>query len=362
MLRTVLSFLINFQLTIWACLVFSGHCQASSTHQAIILQYHHVSDTTPPSTSVSPEKFIEHLALIDQLGFQVLPLPIILQHIQQGSSFSRKTLGISFDDGYLSIYQQAFPELKKRNLPFTIFVSPQAIDKQHGNSLSWLQLQEMQKHGATIANHSLNHDHLLARQNNEALSEWKTRITQNINQAQLRLGSELNTFEKLFAYPYGEFNHALQSLLDEQGYIAFSQQSGPISSSSHLQALPRFPASGVYANLETLSIKLKSLAFNIIKESPKSEVLLLGQPAPELDLTLLAKDLNHQHLQCFYQGQRIFTQVTQQEDQLKVTARHSSPLKEGRSRYNCTCPSLSQNRYYWYSMPFVVPNEQGEIK
>lgn len=359
MFRAILSFLINCQLSILACLFFSGYCQASSIHQAIVLQYHHVSDSTSPSTSVSSEKFIEHLELIDQLGFQVLPLPVILKHIQQGISFPQKTLGISFDDGYLSIYNNAFPELKERELPFTIFISPQAIDKQHGNSLNWLQLKEMQDHGATIANHSLNHEHLLTKKSNETLIEWQTRITQNINQAQLRLSSELKTSEKLFAYPYGEFDHALQSVLNELGYIAFSQQSGPISSSSHLQALPRFPASGVYANIETLSVKLKSLAFNIVNENPKSELLQPGQPAPELDLTLQAQDLNYQHLQCFYQGERIATQVTQKGDLLRVKARHSKPLKKGRSRYNCTCPSLNQNRYYWYSMPFIVSNEQG---
>ena len=362
MFRTILSITIKLQLSFWVCLLISGHSQAGSHHQAIVLQYHHVSDTTPASTSVSPEKFIEHLELIKQLGFQVLPLPTILQHIQQGTSFSQKTLGVSFDDGYLSIYQHAFPELKKRKLPFTIFISPQAIDQQFGNSLNWAQLQEMKKNGATIANHSLNHDHLLSKQNNETFNEWQLRITQNVNQAQVRLNTELDISEKLFAYPYGEFDHALQSLLKDLGYSAFSQQSGPISSSSHMQALPRFPASGVYANIETLRVKLKSLALNIVRESPKSEVWQLGQPAPELHLTVLSADLNYQHLQCFYQGERIETQLTQQGDQLSVTARHAKPLKKGRSRYNCTCPSLSQNRYYWYSMPFVVSNEHGEIR
>jgi peptidoglycan/xylan/chitin deacetylase (PgdA/CDA1 family) len=361
MLRTILSTLVT-RFYLLAALFFTASLQASPQHQAIVLQYHHVSDSTPVSTSISPEAFIQHLELIEQLGFQVLPLPKILERIQQGLAFKQDTLGISFDDGYLSIYENAFPELKKRGLPFTIFVSPKAIDNHYGNSLSWEQLKEMQDNGATIANHSLDHDHLLARKGDESLNNWQKRIQQNISAAQQRLIIKLKTPYKLFAYPYGEFNHHLQDLLKVQGFSAFSQQSGPISSYSHMQALPRFPASGPYARIETLSVKLKSLAFKIIGEKPKSEIIKFAEAAPTLDLTLMANDVNHKHLQCFYLGEKIETRVIKNKERLELTAYHNKSLKAGRSRYNCTAPSLSQNRYYWYSMPFVVLNEQGNIE
>ncbi len=362
MSRALLPTIIKYQCTLWVWIFFTNLCQANQLNQAVILQYHHVSELTPASTSVSADKFREHLNLINQRGFQVLPLPSILKQIKQGAEFSRKTLGISFDDGYLSIYQHAFPELKKRKLPFTIFVSPQAIDQEHGNSLSWAQLKEMQENGATIANHSLNHAHLLNRKENENLSEWQVRIRHNVQQAQRRLTSELKVSQKLFAYPYGEFNQDLQNLLKEQGYTAFSQQSGPVSAYSHMQALPRFPASGVYANLDTLTTKLESLAFKVVDESPKSEALQFGQAAPFLDLTLLSDDVNYKSIQCFYLGLTIATKVTKQGGQVRVIAHHNSPLRVGRSRYNCTAPSLSQNKFYWYSMPFIMLNEKGEIR
>ncbi len=321
--------------------------------QAVILQYHHVSSLTPASTSIDPLQFIKHLDLIEQQGFQVLPLPHVLNNLKQDRSFKRKTLAITFDDGYLSIYENAFPELKKRNLPFTIFISPEAIDKKFGNSLSWQQLKEMQRGGATIANHSLAHKHLLATHNGESPTQWRQRIKRDIQTSQSRLKEALGVSNRLFAYPYGEFNQAIISLIKELGYTAFSQQSGPVSPSSDWQALPRFPASGIYARLDTLKVKLNSLAFEIISAAPTSQLLTFGEPAPTLGLRVNSEDVQYQQTQCFYMGAAIDTQVTELGADILIRAQLAGPLKAGRSRYNCTAPSLSQKRHYWYSMPFI---------
>ena len=287
------------------------------------------------------------------MGFQVLPLTDVINHINNPVQSSRKTLAISFDDGYLSIYQNAFPELKKRGLPFTIFINPSAIDNQHGNSLNWQQLNEMIKHGATIANHSLNHDHLLIKSEHELLKDWKNRIISNIEDAQNRLLEKLNIKHRLFAYPYGEFNQELKTILKELNYTAFSQQSGPLSSTSDPQALPRFPASGVYSKLNTLKVKINSLAFNITQEAPTSEIQNFGEKAPILELKVKADDISQAQLQCFYMNKEINTEVAQVGNYLTIKAASNTPLKEGRSRYNCTAPSISQPVFYWYSMPFV---------
>ncbi len=321
--------------------------------QAVILQYHHVSSLTPSSTSIDPLQFIKHLDLIKNQGFQVLPLPKVMKTLEQGLTFKRKTLAITFDDGYLSIYENAFPELKKRNLPFTIFISPQAIDKKFGNSLSWQQLKEMQRNGATIANHSLAHKHLLATHSNESTAQWRQRIKQDIQTSQSRLKDALGVQNLLFAYPYGEFNQAIKSLIKELGYTAFSQQSGPISPTSDWQALPRFPASGIYARLDTLTVKLNSLAFEIKSAAPISQLLTLGDSAPILELRINAQGVQYQQTQCFYMGTAINTQVTKLGADVLIRAQPAGPLKAGRSRYNCTAPSMSQKRHYWYSMPFI---------
>jgi hypothetical protein len=45
-----------------------------STQALVVLQYHHVDEGTPSSTSVSPEQFLQHMQLIEDLGLKVVDL------------------------------------------------------------------------------------------------------------------------------------------------------------------------------------------------------------------------------------------------------------------------------------------------
>lgn len=342
-----------------SCLFLTLHAYATPLdnirqHQAIILQYHHVSDDTPPSTSVSPDTFIAHLELIEALEFEVKPLNDVIESIRSQTPFKKKTLAITFDDGYESIYDSAYPQLKQRQWPFTVFVSPQAIDEQHGSTMTWEQLKEIQKQGATIANHSYQHLHLLARLDNENEQQWAQRIRNDIQMTQTRLEKELGVTLKYLAYPYGEFDDALKDILKELDYIGLAQQSGGINRYSDFQALPRFPASGIYANVKTLKTKLNSLVFPVIRYSPAHKVRLAGQPAPKLTLVSQAHDIQYQQSQCFYAGQPIATQTSVSNNELTIEAQFNGNLTPGRSRYNCTAPSKSAQGYYWFSMPFIV--------
>ncbi|MFY0640269.1 MAG: polysaccharide deacetylase family protein [Bermanella sp.] len=326
-------------------------------HQAIILQYHHVSTDTPASTSISPEAFAEHLELITELGFDVKPLEFVIESIKNNTPFSRKTVAITFDDGYDSIYLAAYPQLKSKGFPFTVFICPKAIDKNHGSTMTWEQLKEIDNNGGNIANHSFEHLHLLEQLNNETQDQWQARITKDISMAQQRLEEQLGPRLKYFAYPYGEFNEILKNLLKNEGYMAFAQQSGAVNQFSDLQALPRFPASGVYSNLQTLKTKLNSLAFPVIEYSPKQEIRKAKEATPRITLKVHAEDIRHHQAQCYFSGSPVPTTTTISDNQLTIEAQFDGPLPLGRSRYNCTAPSKSQKGYYWFSMPFISIHE-----
>lgn len=321
---------------------------------ATLIQYHHVNDKTPAITSVNTQQFQQHLELIEQLNFQVLPLADIISSIQNNSDFNKKTLAITFDDAYASIYENAFPLLKKRNWPFTIFVNPKAIDDGHSLQLSWAMLKEMQSYGATIVNHSNEHNHLLKKLDGENKSQWQERTKKDIQLAQARLEEKLNIQHKWLAYPYGEFDNDLQTLLAEMGFLGFSQQSGAINKSTDLLAIPRFPASGIYANTKTLKTKLLSKPFYIKGQKPKYKIRNVTEKAPTLELSVNKHDINHRYTQCYFSGKKIETRKLIKDKQLTISTQFDGNLPHGRSRYNCTAPSLSQKLYYWYSMPFIT--------
>jgi peptidoglycan/xylan/chitin deacetylase (PgdA/CDA1 family) len=356
MLRNILQLSVGMVLI---SIIFTVH--AKPFNHGTILQYHHVNATTPAVTSISPELFEQHLDLINREGLLVIPLDVMIHRIKLGLQFEGKVIAITFDDNYRSIYDNAFPLLKKRRLPFTIFVNPKSISSNNDSklTLSWDHLSEMKRHGATIANHTQNHSHLLQKLENETQKKWKNRIKQEILSAQNQLEQELGVAPKWLAYPYGEFDDNLKNLLIEMEYLGFSQQSGAINQTTDWQAIPRFPASGVYSNLKTLTTKINSRAFIIRSESPISELRIEGNPMPVIEIVVDKHNVIHSQVRCFFAGEKVYSESEIRGDNLIITAQFEGLIPFGRSRYNCTAPS-KYGDYFWYSMPFVSTNVQGQ--
>lgn len=328
------------------------------TGHAVILLYHHVDHNTPTITSIKPEAFEQQLNFLADNGFQVWPLEKIVKTLQSSDSQDYanqdKVIAITFDDSYQSVYTEAFPRLKKRGWPFTIFVTTNAIDQRFNNQTSWEQLREMSRHGATIANHSASHNHLLVKQPKESQRQWRQRISADIEQAQQRIREEIGQAPPLFAYPYGEYNAELSKLVAELGYTAFGQHSGATGPYTPWQAVPRFPFAGAYTSLEDFATKAQTLPLPVSRIEHPQNPLPHSIAKPLLELHL-AEPLTA-NLQCFASGQGAIN-VTRNGQVLQIKAPNDIPI--GRSRYNCTA-SHSNGRFYWFSQPWIRLNEANE--
>lgn len=326
-----------------------------TSHALVVLQYHHIDDNTPAVTSTRPAVFKEHLQLLQNSQLQVVDLKTALEQIKHDSAAPINQVAITFDDAYLSIYQNAWPLLKEAGFPFTVFVNPKQIDAKIKNMMSWEQLKELQDHGAIIANHTQRHPYLI-----EYSGNLDGYLDVEINTAEKRLQEKLGVSHKLFAYPYGEFNLEIAQWLKEQGYTAFGQQSGAIGNKTHQQALPRYPAGGIYANPQTLKTKLYTLAFDIAADQYQEPVLRHNNP-PTLSLNIPIKDFHPNQIQC-YSGSEGEIDVEKQvnEQVVNIVVRANNPISSGRDRYNCTAPSIKHpGYYYWYSQQWInfdVPN------
>ncbi|ASP40304.1 hypothetical protein CHH28_17185 [Bacterioplanes sanyensis] len=318
--------------------------------QLVVLQYHHVSEQTPAVTSVTPAQFEQHLELIEQLKLPVVDLVEALEKIDNGDALQEGAVAISFDDAYTSIYQHALPALEKRGWPFVVFVNTGAVDGGHQGVMSWKQLRDLQSRGAVLANHTVDHPYLLQTPTEVTLDDW---LQQQIGEAQQRLKAEVGDAPKLLAYPYGEFNLEMTTWLAKHGYKAFGQQSGPIGAQSHPQALPRFPASGVYANTDTLATKLKTLPLPVGAEQLLSPVLTDNPPT--LTLRFNRGAVAAAPFQCFASGQgAIDTQQRQDGADTLIRAQAQSAIGGGRFRYNCTAASRQRpGWHYWYSQVWI---------
>ncbi|MDC8829306.1 polysaccharide deacetylase family protein [Alteromonas gilva] len=337
----------------------AASCAQTAPHSSgVILLYHHVSADTPRSTSITPDQFEQHLNYIAE-HYSVVALKDLVAAARGHGSVPDNALAITFDDGYENILQNGHPLLKKHGFPYTVFINPAVIGKQ-SDQLSWAQIATMQQQGATFANHTMDHLHLLEKQAGETDQAWLARVWQNISSAENMITEHTGQSLKYLAYPFGEYNQTLASKLTDNGYVAFGQHSGAVGTFTDMGAIPRFPAAGPYANLDTLKTKMASLAMPVIDTSLQNPQVSQRQLNDPISITLnedAAAKIRLAQVACYFQGQRLPVEVADNHFEFTL----SSTLPVGRSRVNCTAPSNQlSGRFYWYSMPFFVATDEGK--
>jgi peptidoglycan/xylan/chitin deacetylase (PgdA/CDA1 family) len=337
-------------------------CSPAYLSAATVILYHHVSNATPKSTSISPAAFEAQMDYLAQNDFTVVPLAELAEKLRKGEPLPDKTVAISFDDSYASVYESAFPRLKKRGWPFTFFVNTDAVGTSN-TFVSWDQLREMAKQGVTIANHTTRHGKLPRRKKDETARQWRTRITAEITDAQKKIEQEIGQAPAIIAYPYGEYDIEVQRIARELGYIAFGQQSGALYQHGDLHAVPRFPFGGSFTDLDDFAMKvnakpmpIKHVAFYKDKKIQQKNLVVRAGDKPWLVLELtdpgLLKKIN-----CFATGQGA---ISVEIIDGRLWAQAKQGLKAGRVRYNCTAQTGEKGRFYWYTQQWLVTDKNGD--
>jgi poly-beta-1,6-N-acetyl-D-glucosamine N-deacetylase len=322
----------------------------------VVLQYHHISNSTPVITSLSPELFKQHLDYLSDNDFHVITMESAINLLLEKKEFPDKSILITFDDGYRSIYETAFPMLKEKKFPFTVFLSTHSINTKLSQFLSWDEIKELSQNGATIANHTVTHPHLIQSLDNESEAQWESRVISEILDAQSHIDKNIGPQIKVFAYPYGEYNSELKVILSKLNYISFGQHSGAVLTDGDLQSIPRFPFSGTYGNMDDFSTKVNSLAL------PIDKILLLDEnnhllndqhikatARPKLFIRLKKRFINL-NVECYLSGEG---KINKKATDGGWIFQSSKELPLGRSRFNCTAQSSNKLSVYWYSQPWV---------
>ena len=312
----------------------------ASANSCVVLLYHHFSDSTPKSTSISPKLFEQHLQYLQDNNFKVLKLRTMLGRLN--NNLPDKCVVLTADDAYQSVAKNAYPLLKKYQMPMGVFVSTKPVDKKYTAMMTWQQMGDMQDNIMQFYNHTITHPYLLGLD--------KTQVEAQITHAQNRLNQALNQHDKIFAYPYGEANLDIFKQVKDLGYTAFGQHSGVVSKTSNRQNLPRFPMAAHYAKMSSFKTKVNALPMPI---KSKNINPIFTQNPPTLELNFLKPLTKHQkaNLNCFASGG--VTMIWQGDKSVKVIA--NKPLTQRRSKYNCTMPSGQKGRYYWHSIQWVNP-------
>jgi len=247
------------------------------------------------------------------------------------------------------------PVLKKHQFPFAFFVNTQSVGSTDMH-LNWQQINEMKDAGAEILNHSHTHSHLNRLKKGESSQEWEQRVKNELNTAQQQIAFYTGQNFPILAYPYGEYNNDLLSILDAMGYAALGQQSGPAGMDMPLTLLPRFPMGGHYGKKTAFIEKLNTLPMPLA-EYPQPDPITRAGEQPVLLLAMKSGKYATRHLTCYVSGQSP-AQIKLDDDNIAVMIQSKQGLKAGRNRYNCTMPAVTpeneRQRYYWFSQSWFT--------
>ncbi len=360
--KPALSFPKVFSLTIIKTLILSGsvffkktaeaqNCSPRS-HSAVIVMYHRF-DGKHPSTSVTKALLRGHLQFFRSNGLSIVPLNRIVQALKRGGPLPKKTLAITIDDAYRSLYEIAHPLFVKQRIPYTVFVNTQAIDQSLKDYMTWGQLKEISRSGlAHLEAHGHSHSYMIRSMNPQQRER-------DIRTSVLRLYENTGRWPQYFAYPYGETSQQFIKELKNYRWnlqgrpfkfsAGFSTQSGPAGCSSNLFALPRFALNMRYGKINDLfRHKMMSRHLPLQNFSPKELALCKSRPRRHFSLT--AQKLSLRGLNCFASNSGLKLQAN--KNQAKIIL--NSPWTKGlRQRLNCTLPD-GQGRVFWLGKEFTL--------
>ena len=182
------------------------------------------------------KEFTKTLDDIEADGRTVLSLDQLYEHLTTGKKLPEKTVVLTFDDNYQSFYDLAYPLLKAKKYPASVFVHTAFVGKTEGRpKMSWETLRELVKDPLiTIAGHTINHYEDLK---DRDLNTQRDELT--ISKADLE--KNLNVKIDYLAYPNGSNGDDTQILAQEAGYkMAFTIINTPAEESPNIFAVGRY--------------------------------------------------------------------------------------------------------------------------
>lgn len=319
--------------------------KAVAAESAVVVMYHRFGESVHPSTNIRIEQFEAHLEELAKPEYTVLPLPEIVARLRAKKPLPARTVGISIDDAFMSVYREAFPRLQKAGIPFTLFVATDPVDRGIGGYMNWDQIRELKKAGATIGSQTHTHLHM-ARSSD-------TRNAADLAKSNARFQAELGEVPKIIAYPYGEYSLAVGKTAKAAGFtIGFGQHSGVLHPNADMAYLPRFAMNENFGGVSRFRLAINALPLDVSEVTPLDPLLAPDNNPPILGFTVrgaAAKRLSR--LACYASGQG---KARLERLGARVEVRLENAFSSGRARINCTMPTRS-GRWRWYGLQFYVP-------
>src|SRR6185369_760149 len=182
-----------------------------------VLVYHNISAQDKGRLSIAAHTFEAQIRQLHDEGFQAISLADFVAFTTGRRQLPRKSVLLTFDDGYKSFVQYARPTLKDYGFGATLFVYSDFIGA--GSGLSWQDLRELSEQGYDVQAHSKSHANL-RRKDRESEAAYAKRIEAELGYPLTLFKKYLGRSSESLAYPYGEVDDELLGYIAKYGYTA----------------------------------------------------------------------------------------------------------------------------------------------
>lgn len=187
------------------------------TARVPILMYHYLS--VPPvdadiyrlDLSVTPEQFAQHLDGMLAGGYTTISLYDLWNHLYEDAALPPNPVILTFDDGYLDNYENAFPLLLERGMTATFFIVTDFAEQNRFGYMSWEMIRELYAAGMSVESHGINH-HSLQNRDTEYLVFQALRTKELIE-------ARVGTVPRFISYPAGQYDQNTVDVFASADYL-----------------------------------------------------------------------------------------------------------------------------------------------
>jgi peptidoglycan/xylan/chitin deacetylase (PgdA/CDA1 family) len=220
-----------------------------------VLMYHYISavpasqmgDRFAVDLRVPPDLFEQHLAYLRDQGYATISAPMLWEALNGRATLPAKPVVLTFDDGYLDAYTNAFPLLRKYGFTGTFFITCNLIGRP--GYMSWDQVRELDAGGMDIESHAMDHRPMS--------SFGMSGLAYQMGQARATLAQRLGHEVRFFAYPSGDYNATALQGVAANGYAAAFVKGGGSAQSLDWRYTLRRARVGGYATVDVLKSALR---------------------------------------------------------------------------------------------------------
>jgi peptidoglycan/xylan/chitin deacetylase (PgdA/CDA1 family) len=194
-----------------------GGITAEGYQTVPILCYHRFSSSCDSPLCMPAAVFEQQLRYLKQNGYRVIGPEALIDFLDYRKAIPQKAVMISIDDGYRSLYNVAYPLLKKYGFTATllIYIDYVGVSKK---AITWDQLRELKREGFTIGSHSIAHSDLSKQKEGEDKKAYLSRLKREIFRSKQIIDEKLDQDTLIFSYPFGRRNQTVISLSRQAGY------------------------------------------------------------------------------------------------------------------------------------------------